>query len=1076
MRCGQHHEVAAEAFTVVLNELGQYSLWREGTGAPPGWRRVSAPMSRDDCLALIERSWRNMAPASPGAWDGAHGAAPAHELVAGQAARNPGATAVASGRTRVTYGELEASAGRLARRLREAGAGPEAVVGVHLDRGADMVRVILAVMKAGAAYMPLDPSLPPDRLAAICAQARPAAVVTARAGQFPVPGTRLVPLNGPPGEPARRPAESPPAHPAPGNVCYVICTSGTTGEPKAVAVSYGSLACTVPALAREYQVIPGDRVAQVASLAFDTSIEQVFTTLASGATLVMPPPGTMAPSRLLRGIERGRVTVIDLTPAYWHQLLALTVPADQRLRSVRLMITGGESADPADWRAARQAAPWARLLNAYGLTETTITSALHEARAEAADTPVIPAGQPAGHARILVLDEQLRPVPAGTGGEVCIGGCQVARGYLGRPALTAERFVPDPGGGPGARMYRTGDLGRWLSDGALEVTGRMDRQLKVRGYRVEPAEIESVLAGHPDIGEVTVTADGGPGGTRLTARYTPRRDEAGAARRPSAASLRRYLLDRLPGYMVPSAFVPCQHLSREPGRPHEGPAAGGERHTPVEAGLAALWGRLLGREHVSLDDDFFALGGDSLAAAEMLASAEAVFGVPPDAARPLTRCLLRDPTLRAFAGAVRDARAGRLGDGGGQPETDFAAEAALGVTVRAAPARPPGWRQPREVLLTGATGFLGAHLLSELLTATGARVWCLARAGGKEEAGARVAAAAARFELPAPPAGRVVPLPGDLARPGLGLPEAAFSDLASRLDVIYHVGAQVNFVYPYQALRAANVDGTREVIRLAGQARAVPVHYVSTTAVLAGLGAAGVREATEDTVPAWPERLRMGYAETKYVAEELLRNAARAGLPVAVYRPFDIVGSLATGIWPASTELAALIRFMADTGLAPAVDLPLDLVAADACAKAIRHISVTREAAGQAYHLSGPGRTPLSAVAGRLRGHGYEITEVPFGEWARELARQAARDPSRPMTAFLPLFTDPDPVTGLTVAETYLGHVFPSYASANTERALRGSGIAFAPGSDLLDRNIGRLIEDGHLPPPPATGRPPGAR
>jgi amino acid adenylation domain-containing protein/thioester reductase-like protein len=1026
----------------------------------------------------------------------AHRDRPVHELFAGQAAHRPDAPAVIAGRALVSYGALEESANRLASYLAEAGAGPGAIVGVHLERGPDAIRAILAIMKAGAGYLPLDPALPPERLAAICSQVRPAAVITA--GPDPVPGAGAPPvaLGELAGELARRPATAPAARAGPGDVCYVIHTSGSTGDPKPVAVSYGSLACVIPELAGAYQIGPDDRVGQLAAPAFDTSIEQVFVALTSGAALVLPPPGTLAPSDLLRGIERKHVTVIDLTPAYWHQVLALARPADERLRSVRLMITGGETADPDDCRAAVRAAPWARLLNAYGLTETTITSTLHDVGAAlpaAGPAAGVPVGKPVGHARVLVLDDELRPVAAGGLGEIWIGGCQVALGYLGRPALTAQRFVPDPGGGPGARMYRTGDLGRWLADGTLEVAGRRDRQLKVRGFRVEPGEIESVLAGYPGIGEVLVTATAREsGGTRLVAYYTPGRasDGTAAADHQPAASLRRYLLDRLPHYLVPSAFVPRRHLppgpgqetGQEAGQPPGEPALAsrpGERHTPTQTGIATLWARLLGREHVGLDDDFFEAGGNSLLAAEMLAQVRAIFGIPPDSARPLTRCLLHDPTLRAFAAAARAARAGQLGGDGDQEEIDFAAEAELGVRIRRAraPARSrPRWRAPRQALLTGATGFLGAHLLSELLTETDARVSCLVRAGDEADARARLAAAAARYELPAPAGERVRPLVGDLAEPRLGLAQAAFDDCAREIDVIYHVGALVNFVYPYQALRAANVAGTREVIRLAGDCRAIPVHYVSSTAVLAGLGGAGIREVTEETPPGYPERLRMGYVETKYVAEELLRNAAGAGLPVAIYRPLDILGSLATGAWSTSTEMCALIRFMVDSGLAPDVDLPLDVVAADVCARAIRHISVTEEAAGRVYHLASPRHTPLRALVSRLRGRGYDIADVPLGDWTGALARRAATDPSHPMTAFLPLFLDRDTASGRTVAEMYLGHVFPSYSRTNTERALRGSGIAFTAAGQLLDRNIDRLIETGYLPAPADGGRQPDGR
>lgn len=1097
----QPQQTAPDAFVIAGNHQGQLALWRAELDLPAGWRRASAVMPARDCLAAIARLWPDVAPASVrgasgggGASDtasGAPGGPYAHERFAAQAARRPDALAVVAGRARLTYRELNESASRLARRLGDLGAGPEAMIGVHLERGPDAIRAILAIMKAGCGYLPLDPSLPAERLRAICARLRPSAVITPSAHGFPGAGARLLALadladlaaDGP----GRR-APAPEVRPHRDNVCYVIHTSGSTGEPKAVAVSYGSLAGVIGDLVRAYEIGDGDRVGQVASLAFDTSLEQVLVALAGGATLMVPAPGTLAPSELLRGVARKRVTVLDLTPAYWRQVLALTRPADERLRSVRLMITGGEMADAALCRAALEAAPWARLLNAYGLTETAITSTLFDVGAGLAPdrtAGVVPVGRPVGPAAVMVLDEKLRPVPAPAPGEIYIGGGAVARGYVGRPALTAQRFLPDPLGEPGGRMYRTGDLGRWLADGNLEVTGRDDRQLKVRGFRIEPGEIESVLAQHPAIGQVSVAASRRScGDTRLVAYYTLRRD-AGTSH-PAAGDLRRYLLGRLPGYMVPAEFIARPRRPQDAQRdgaaaqPGEGPAPAGppsagpeEPFTPTQEELSALWGRLLRRAHVRLDDDFFALGGDSLLAAEMLARTRAAFGIPADSIRPLTLSLLHDPTLRGFAAAaqeVRDGSAGAAGAAAAPPAVDFARETRLDLPIRAdaAPFRTrPDWRAPGDVLLTGATGFLGAHLLADLLATTGARVWCLVRARDEDDARCRLAAAAARYELPAPAPDRVLPLAGDLAEPRLGLSPAAFRDLARGLDIIYHAGARVNFVYPYQELRAANVAGTREVIALAGLYRAIPVHYVSTTAVLAGLGVAGIRTVSEQTPLAHPEQLRVGYVETKYVAEELLRGASLAGLPVTIYRPLDIVGSLRAGAWSTSTEMCALIRFITDTGLAPDIDLPLDFVPADVCAAVIRHISVSEPGTGRTYHLASPRHALLGSLVDRLRDRGYPITGIAFADWVRELEDLAARDPAHPMAAFMPLFTDREPATGLTVAEMYLEHVFPSYSRRNTEQALRGSGLAFPPvGGPLLDRNLDRLMETGYLAAP----------
>jgi amino acid adenylation domain-containing protein/thioester reductase-like protein len=1085
--------IAGNAFVVAVNDRGQHALWRARTGLPAGWRRRSAAMSRQACLDIIAAAWQDIAPAGACGVGGSgsaeryphgHDARFVHERFAQQASRSPDATAVIASGSQLTYRELDQSANRLAHYLKDMGAGPETLIGVHAERGAEAVRSLLAIIKAGSGYLPLDPSLPPARLARVCAEAGPAAILTDRsAKKFSRAGTRVLDVGDLAADLEHQPATAPEVSLDPDHLCYVIHTSGSTGTPKAVAVSHGSLACVIAELVREYQISGRDRVVQLASLAFDTSIEQMMVALAGGATLMLPPPRTIGPTDLLRYLERKRVTVIDLTPAYWHQVLAITEPDDRRLRSVRLMITGGEMADPADCQAARRAAPWARLLNAYGLTETTITSALFEVGAGPPTRPV-PVGRPTGDTRIVVLDEKLRPVPTGEAGEIYVGGCGVARGYLGRPTLTAEMFLPDGTGVPGSRMYRTGDLGRWRSDGNLEVTGRVDRQLKVSGFRVEPGEIETVLAEHPDIGQVeVVAAQQGPGRTRLTAYYTLRHPGEG----PGAASLRRYLRERLPGYMIPAAFVAVDRMpltpQREPARAAlehpQVPARRRDREeprTPTQAGLSHLWSELLKKEQVSLDDDFFALGGNSLLAAEMLAHARVMFGIGADYIGPLTRCLLRDPTLRGFAQAARDARTGKLAADGDQARVDFIREAELRVPGRLDADRRsprPNWKKPLEILLTGSTGFLGTHLLRELLDTTTARVWCLVRARDASHALARIAAGAARHGLPGLPAGRVVPLPGDLASPGLGLSPGEFRGLGRSIDIIYHAGAIVNFIYPYEELRAANVTGTREVIRLASLARGIPVHYVSTTAVLASLGVMGMREVTEDTPLAHADRLRVGYVETKFVAEELLRNAGRTGLPVAIYRPLDIAGSRRTGVWNTATEMAALVRFITDTGLAPGIDLPLDFVPADTCAAAIRHISSLEGATGRTYHLASPGRALLRALVDRLREHGFSISEVPFATWVSELLRYAARNPSHPMTPFLPLFIDRDRESGLTPAEMYLGHVFPQYARSNTEWALRGSGIAFPPvDGPLLDSNIGYLIAAGYLTAPRGNGIP----
>jgi amino acid adenylation domain-containing protein/thioester reductase-like protein len=1101
-------------------------------------------MRKEACLAAITTQWPDIAPASVRAADLAgppRGGAPpragappgagarrgteislapgrggdlafVHEAFGERASGQPDAIAVVSAAGELTYRQLSESANQLAHHLQGRGVGPETLVGVGLERGAESVRCLLAVLAAGGAYLPMDPSLPGIRLAQMGEEAGVAFVLTngGHAPAFAGGGAPLLLVDELAPEIAGHPATAPIAGLQPANLAYAIWTSGSTGPPKAVAVSHDSVGRLAQQVIREYGLTSEDRVLQLASLAFDTSLEQMLATLLSGATLMLPGASPVAPSDLVRYLAQQRVTVADLTPAYWHQILADGENGAGQLGSLRLAITGGDQANAADCRAALRGAPGTRLINAYGLTETTITSALSEVTEDL--LPVdpgapVPVGRPLPLAQVLVLDEDLNPLPAGVTGEIYIGGSGVARGYLGRPGLTAEFFKPNPHTAAlGARMYRTGDLGRWRQDQNLEVLGRVDRQIKVRGFRVEPAEIESVLGRHPDIDRVAVIAhDPGGGGKRITAYYTLRHRSGTPAPR-AAESLRGYLSGHLPDFMIPAAFVLLDRMPLTPEGQVDQPALAilaipavpasaippsavppsavppsaippsavqkAVLRTPVQAGMSHLWAQVLGIRPVNLDDDFFALGGNSLLAAEMLARARVMFGIDARQVRPLTRCLLRDPTLGSFSAAAQDARAGTLSTDSVDTRVDYAREAALDVLIRRDAGPPPRWAQPTDILLTGATGFFGVHLLRELLATTSARVHCLVRAHNAGHGRERIAQAAARYELGRLPLGRVIALAGDLAAPDLGLPPDTFDELARRVDVIHHAGALVNFIYPYSELRAPNVTATRELIRLAGLYRSIPIHYVSTAAVLAGFGRAGVRHVSEETPLAYAEYLSVGYVESNFIAEEMLRNAARQGLPVAIYRPLDIVGDRRSGVWNTSTEMCAMIRFITDTGIAPDVDLPLDFAPADVCAAAISYIATHIAASATTYHLASPKRTLLGSLTDRLRHFGYVIDEIPYPEWVDKLLRYAAGHPSHPMTPFVPLFVDRSPGSDMTVAEMYLDHIFPAYGRENTELALGGTGIAFPPVDEsLLDLHTARLISTGYLKVPP-DGRP----
>jgi amino acid adenylation domain-containing protein len=648
--------------------------------------RPAARISAIDLLGEAERrqllgwSGGTPAPSAPSA------APPAcvHELFAARAAAAPAVMAVMAGGESLTYGDLDRRAAALAGRLAAAGVGAETRVGLLLDRSPDMIVGLLGVLKAGGCYVPLDPTYPPERLHLMLADSGAQVVVTRRTAVEALDLRHLRQVladdaddaddaDGA-GEDAASPASPPqarqpsPAAPASAarpassrDLAYLIYTSGSTGRPKGVGVEHRSLASYAGAAADAFALAPGDRVLQFASLSVDTAAEEIFPCLARGATLVLRTPEMLASTRaFLAACGEMGITVLDLPTVYWsHSVMTMAAEGLDLPPSVRLVILGGERVLPERLAAWRQrVGPGVRLLNTYGPTETTIVATSWDLAAESpAAGAEVPVGRPVAGARAYVVDALLRLQPPGLPGELCIGGTGVARGYLGRPDLTAERFVPDAfGAAPGERLYRSGDLARHRADGALEFLGRIDRQLKVRGFRVEPEEIEAALVAHPAVREAVVelrptSPTAAPGEARLVAWVS--------AAPPGAApgELRELLRQSLPEHMVPSAFLVLEDLPRLPNgkvdrRALPAPDAGrGEAEptyvaprTPGEEVLAGIWAEVLAVERVGVFDNFFDLGGHSLLATQLIARVRRAVEVDV----PL-RKLFEAPTVAALA-------------------------------------------------------------------------------------------------------------------------------------------------------------------------------------------------------------------------------------------------------------------------------------------------------------------------------------------------------------------------------------------------------------------------------------------
>jgi amino acid adenylation domain-containing protein len=586
-----------------------------------------------------------------------------HDLFREQAARTPEAEAVAWDGGALTYRDLDARAGRLARVLRGRGVGPDVRVGVCLERGPDAIVALLAVLRAGGCYVPLDPEYPPERLRYMADDARAALVVTREdlRGALPVDDARVLRLDAPAAEGAQDALPGPDGGAVPGSLCYLVYTSGSTGRPKGAMVEHRGVPNLVLAQNRVFGLGPGDRVLQFAPLGFDASVSEIFLALVSGATLCIPPADARLPGlELVRTLEEMRITKVKLTASALAVLPPLPLPA------LRVLVLGGEACPRA--LAARWAAPHRRVWSVYGPTEATARVCLAECAADDGGAGWVPLGRVMDNDRVYVLDRWGQPAPAGVAGELMIGGIQVGRGYLDRPALTADRFVPDPFGAPGARLYRTGDRARWTAGGELEFLGRTDLQVKLRGFRVEPGEVEAALRGHPAVRDAVAAVREEGGEPRLVAWIVSR------DRGPAPAELREWLRDRLPEHLVPSAFAAVDEVPLTPNgkvdraalpTPSASPAPAAGRRAPAtegEARMAEVWSEVLGCGPVGMDDDFYLLGGHSLAAVRLAFRVREAFGVQ----LPL-RDLLAAGTVAGAAARVEALRAAGPGADGDDP-------------------------------------------------------------------------------------------------------------------------------------------------------------------------------------------------------------------------------------------------------------------------------------------------------------------------------------------------------------------------------------------------------------------------
>uniref|UniRef100_K3WR86 Carrier domain-containing protein n=1 Tax=Globisporangium ultimum (strain ATCC 200006 / CBS 805.95 / DAOM BR144) TaxID=431595 RepID=K3WR86_GLOUD len=916
-----------------------------------------------------------------------------HDLFADAVKRSPDDIAVYYEGKTLTFKEVDEQSERLADYLFQVGVRPNRISGIFMEHCIEFVIAYIAALKAGGAYMPLEIVYPPDLLARVLEESKPTIILTKKTFRNRLPEWQETLNLDSDWLDALRARNVPPmpvdrVRTQPDDLAYVVMSSGTTGVPKGICCPHRGAVHSYDWRLVNCPFIAHDRVASHVFFVW----ELLRPMLGNKPLYIIPDDTIYDPVRLVEYISQHAITRILFTPSLL-QLILDTCAADVLLRSLqtlRLVWLCGEVVTIELRDRFVRLFPDCELQNLYSVSECHDASAVDLAHMSAFDNALsakyASCGEVMPNVSAYVLDDNYKPVSIGVPGELYIGGPCLAIGYLNRPEQTAQRFLEDVV--PGERVYKTGDRARFLPNGHLELIGRCDFMVKIRGYSVVLGAVESALAQHPLVSTAVVLTEGDEGqDKRLVAYIVPDNWE----KVPSVASLREFLKERLPHYAIPSIFVqldalPINSASGKLDRKKMPSADQAKKlrsesidltvdvhnrpQTETEVKLAAIWVELLRLENdkmLNRNVSFFDVGGHSLLATRLVSSIRDAFDVQVTLAD-----ILAAPELVAIATRIDAVRRHVVIDEPEPKQVVLPLEALLDASIYPAATRKAGYsryrvemvgRPPRSVLLTGATGFLGAHLLHALIKDTETTVYCLVRAVDEEQAHERIQRTLKAFGLlealePFHVDERVVAIPGDLSKPLLGLEQDTFKMLATEVDAIIHNGAEVNLVKPYSSLKSANVLGTQEVLRLAvtnglAKTRVKPVHYISTNGVFPSSFAAPTFLETAN-LKEISEHLENGYAQSKWVAEQMCDEAAQRGLPVSILRPGNMAPSSTSGEWNTSDFIYLLLKGCWEIGAVPSrPDWRFDMTPVDFAARAIVHFAALHPVTslGQTLHI-----------------------------------------------------------------------------------------------------------------------------
>jgi amino acid adenylation domain-containing protein/thioester reductase-like protein len=939
-----------------------------------------------------------------------------HQLFQQQVARTPHAVAVVDESRAITYAELDRLTDALAGYLQQHGLGTDRHAGIFMEKCAEYIVAYIAILKAGGAYMPLELAYPEVLLDAILTDARPQAIITKSqytnrlSQKFSGPVVSLDRDTS-----WQEYAYDPDAAASTGldHLAYVVYSSGTTGTPKGILAPHRGAVHSYLCRYEFSSYQPGDRVA--CNVFF---VWELLRPLLKGATVyVIPDEIIYDPLLLLDFLEAHRITEVLFTPSLLESVLNTVdaVTLRRQMAALQVVWLNGEVVTtPLKHRLLDTLPVHVRLLNTYSISECHDVA--NEDLRDTVDLPsgVCAVGRPIRDVTLRLLDECGQPVPTGEVGELFIGGPGLARGYLHKPELTAERFVVMDG----ERFYRTGDLAVLHPDGRLEIRGRCDFMVKIRGYSVQLGAIETALLEHAEVKSCAVVADGETSADRRLVAYVVGPEGATwhiDAHTGTCEALQTRLKTYLPHYMIPHVYV---ELERIPISPTTGKldrkklpaptirkrasmlhALRPSRHASREEQeqvMARLWEHVLQLEPGSLqqDVDFFEYGGHSLLAVELTRLIEQYFQE-----QLRVKNVYEYPTIKGLVSYLNHET------NGSTTAMSLREDATLDPTiVPPSDAAPLSVRDSRAIFVTGATGFLGAFVLEELLrtTADQVEVYCLVRAqsGESAEGRERIVRNLRQYRLWTPRyAQRLVPVVGDLGQPYLGLLPERFQEYAEKIDFIFHCGALVNYVYPYAILKPAMVNGTHEVLRLACTTVAKPMHYISTNGIFPGGDPTPYLENAD--IDGFADRLEGGYGPAKWVAEKLVWEAVSRGLPVCLYRPGNIGHHTATGAVNPNDFQFMIMEASKQLHRAPDTDAwRFEMTPVDFLVQAIGRFAQDPAHFGQVYNVVQAEPTPARFVFDLLRDRG-EVTDYVSADQWKVLLHASAEQEDAPLFSVL---------------------------------------------------------------------------